>query len=151
MYSNLYNIKFTGLRFFTVYGPGIREDLAISKFIKAIKEDTSIHVYGDGTQSRDFTYVDDICESIVRILESNKQWHNEVFDIGYGESTSVNQLIAILTSIINPSFNKIVYEEEKKYDVRTTLADPSKLQEWFNYSPKYNIKQGLEEMLKLYS
>jgi UDP-glucuronate 4-epimerase len=148
MYSNLYpNIKFTGLRFFTVYGEGIREDLAISKFIKAMKANAQIHVYGDGTQSRDFTYVDDICEAISLILESDKDWKNEVFDIGYGKSTTVNELIDILKGIINPTFDKVVYEGEKAYDVNTTLARPNKLYEWFGFRPKYNIKEGLTDWI----
>lgn len=145
MYSNLSDMKFTGLRFFTVYGEGIREDLAISKFIKAMKANEPIHVYGDGTQSRDFTYVDDICEAIKLILESNKEWRNEVFDIGYGKSTTVNELVDIFKEIINPTFDKVVYEDEKAYDVKATLANANKLHEWFGFRPKYSIKNGLRE------
>ena len=147
MYSNLSNMKFTGLRFFTVYGEGIREDLAISKFIKSIENDEPLYVYGDGTQSRDFTYIEDITEAISLILESDKEWKNEVFDIGYGKSTTVNELIDILKGIINPTFDKVVYEGEKAYDVKTTLARPNKLYEWFGFRPKYNIKKGLTEWI----
>ena len=145
MYSNLSDMKFTGLRFFTVYGEGIREDLAISKFIKAMETNTPIYVYGDGTQSRDFTYIDDICEAIKLILESDKNWKNEVFDIGYGESTTVNKLIDMLKGIINPTFDKVVYQDEKPYDVKETLANANKLYEWFGFKPKYDIKKGLRE------
>lgn len=147
MYSNLSDVKFTGLRFFTVYGQEIREDLAISKFIKAIENNVPIHIYGDGTQARDFTYVDDICEAIKLIVESDKEWKNEVFDIGYGSNTSVNELVEILKGIINPSFDKVVYEDEKKYDVKETLADPNKLNEWFGFRPRYSVREGLEEWL----
>lgn len=147
MYSNLSDMKFSGLRFFTVYGEGIREDLAISKFIKALKANAPIHVYGDGNQSRDFTYVDDICEAIKLILKSDKEWKNEVFDVGYGESTTVNELIDILKVIINPTFDKVVYDGEKTYDVKTTLARPNKLYEWFGFRPKYNIKEGLTDWI----
>ena len=143
MYSNLSDMKFSGLRFFTVYGEGIREDLAISKFIKAMKANEPIHVYGNGNQSRDFTYVEDICEAIKLILESDKQWKNEVFDIGYGKSTTVNELIDILKGLINPTFDKVVYQDEKAYDVKTTLANTNKLYEWFGFKPMYNIKKGL--------
>ena len=143
MYSNLSSTKFTGLRFFTVYGEGIREDLAISKFIKAMETNEQLYVYGDGTQSRDFTYVDDITEAISLILESDKDWKNEVFDIGYGKSTTVNELIGILKGIINPTFDKVVYESAKPYDVKETLANPNKLYEWFGFKPKYTIKEGL--------
>lgn len=145
MYSNLSDMKFTGLRFFTVYGEGIREDLAISKFIKAMKANEPIYVYGDGEQKRDFTYVDDICEAIKLILESDKEWRNEVFDIGYGESTTVNELIDILKEIINQNFDKVVYQDEKPYDVLTTKANANKLYEWFGFRPKYSIKNGLRE------
>lgn len=147
MYSNLSSMKFTGLRFFTVYGEGIREDLAISKFIKAMQSGLPIHIYGDGTQARDFTYVDDICDAIKLIIESDKEWKNEVFDIGYGKKTSVNELVNILKNLINPSFDKVIYEEEKAYDVKETLADPNKLYEWFNFKPQYSIKQGLDKWL----
>ena len=148
MYSNLSYTKFTGLRFFTVYGEGIRQDLAISKFIKAMVTNEPIHVYGDGTQSRDFTYVDDITEAIKLILESDKEWKNEVFDIGYGRTTTVNELIGILKGIVNPSFDKVVYEGEKAYDVKVTLADTNKLYEWFGFRPRYSIKEGLETWLR---
>lgn len=145
MYSNLSDMKFTGLRFFTVYGEGIREDLAISKFIKAMKSNEPIHVYGDGEQKRDFTYVDDICETIKLILESDKEWKNEVFDIGYGKSTTVNELIDILKGLININYDKVVYQDEKPYDVKATLANTNKLYEWFGFKPRYDIKKGLRE------
>jgi UDP-glucuronate 4-epimerase len=148
MYSNLSDMKFTGLRFFTVYGEGIREDLAISKFKKAIENDEPLTVYGDGNQSRDFTYVDDITEVIKLIVESDKTWKNEVFDIGYGKNTTVNELIEILKDIINPDFDKVIYEQEKPYDVKETLANTDKLYEWFGFKPQYDIKTGLDEWLR---
>lgn len=148
MYSNLSDMKFTGLRFFTVYGEGIREDLAISKFIKAMRTNEPIYVYGDGNQKRDFTYVDDICEAIKLILESDKEWKNEVFDVGYGKSTTVNELIDILKGLINPAYDKVVYQDEKAYDVKETLANTDKLYEWFRYRPKYDIKEGLSIFIK---
>ena len=147
MYSNLSDMKFTGLRFFTVYGEGIREDLAISKFIKAIENNAPIHIYGDGTQARDFTYVDDITEAIKIILESDKEWKNEVFDIGFGKSTTVNELVKILKNHINPTWNKIIYEQEKPYDVKETLANTDKLYEWFGFKPQHDIKTGLDKWL----
>lgn len=147
MYSNLSQMKFTGLRFFTVYGEGIREDLAISKFKKAIENDLPIHIYGDGSQKRDFTYVDDITEAIKLIVESDKDWKNEVFDIGYGKKTTVSELVNILKDIINPSFDKIIYEQEKPYDVKETLADTNKLYQWFGFKPQYDIKAGLDKWL----
>lgn len=147
VYSN--NMKFTGLRFFTVYGENIREDLAICKFIDAIKNNKLIHIYGDGTQSRDFTYVGDICDAIKVIVESDKDWKNEIFDVGYGKSITINELLSILRDILeNKVFDKVVYENERDYDVKDTLADPNKLYEWFGFKPKYDIKKGLEKWLQ---
>jgi UDP-glucuronate 4-epimerase len=148
MYSNLSDMKFTGLRFFTVYGEGIRQDLAISKFIKSIENDEPLYVYGNGEQKRDFTYIDDITEAIKLILESDKDWKNEVFDIGYGKSTTVNELIDILKKLINPTYGKVIYQDEKPYDVMETLADTDKLYEWFGYRPRHQIKDGLNIFIK---
>lgn len=148
MYASISNVKFTGLRFFTVYGNGIRKDLAISKFLNAMENNTTLYVYGDGTQSRDFTYIEDIIEAIKIIVETERQWKNEIFDIGYGESTTINDLILLLKSIINPSFDKIRYINERNYDVKKTLSNTNKLNEWFGFKPKYNIKQGLVKWLK---
>lgn len=148
MYSNLYpDTKFTGLRFFTVYGKGIRKDLGMYKFINAIKTNKPIYIYGDGNQSRDFTYIDDITEAINVIIESDKDWKNEVFDIGYGNNITINDTILILKNIINPSFDNIIYEEEKPYDVKMTLANTSKLEKWFGFKPKYDINNGLKKWL----
>lgn len=149
MYSNLSDMKFTGLRFFTVYGEGIREDLAISKFIKSMKTNTPLYVYGDGSQSRDFTYVDDITEAIKLILESDKSWKNEVFDVGYGQSITVNQLIDMLKKLIDPTFDKVVYQDEKVYDVKETLANTDKLDEWFGFKPRFCLKKGLNKLLSI--
>ena len=98
--------------------------------------------------ARDFTHVDDICEAIKIILESSKEWKNEVFDVGYGKSTTVNELINILKNNINPSYDKVVYGQEKPYDVKTTLANPNKLYEWFGFKPKYQLKEGLDKWLR---
>lgn len=147
MYSKMSGTKFTGLRFFTVYGPGIRKDLAVSKFITAIMNNEPIHVYGDGSQSRDFTYVDDVCDSIIAVMNSDKQWTHEVFDVGYGESVTVNDLISILKDILNPDYDKVIYEDEKMYDVKHTLSDTNKLYTWFDIKPKYSVKEGLNKWL----
>ena len=147
MYSNLSDIKFTGLRFFTVYGQNIRKDLAISKFITAMQNDETLFVYGNGTQKRDFTYVDDICEAIKILIETKKQWKNEIFDIGYGNNITLNELIGTLKNFIKPSFNKIRYLEEKPYDVKETLANTDKFYKWFGFKPRYDIRKGLTHWL----
>lgn len=146
MYSNLSDTKFTGLRFFTVYGKGIRKDLAIYRFVESIRNNKPIQVYGDGTQSRDFTYVDDITEAIRLMLESDKDWKNEVFDVGYGESVTVNRLIGLIADGLGKE-PIVEYVGDRKCDVKSTLSSTDKLYNWFNYKPKYNIKKGLYLLL----
>ena len=79
---------------------------------------------------------------------SDKDWKNEVFDIGYGKSTTVNELIDILKNLINPAYDKVIYQDEKPYDVKETLADSDKLYEWFGYRPRHSIKDGLAIFMK---
>ena len=144
MYSQLYvNTKFTGLRLFTVYGNNMRPDLAIYKFIDAMYKNKDIHIFGDGYQTRDFTYIDDVVSAITHILESDKHWNCEMFDIGRGESKSVNELLNILKQKINPHYNKIIYENKKPYDAINTCANPTKMKEWFNFMPKYSLYDGI--------
>lgn len=148
-YSKLGDTKFTGLRFFTVYGKNTREDLAIAKFIKSIKNNEELVVYSNGNQSRDFTFVDDVCEVINAIICSNKTWRHEIFDVGYGKSVTINYVINIIKKIINPSFNKIKYLPAKSYDVIHTLSNTTKLTNWFTIKPNTNIEKGLNEILTI--
>lgn len=76
-------------------------------------------------------------------MNSDKNWRHEIFDIGYGNSVSVNALINVIKGIINPDFNNIVYKDAKWYDVKDTLADTGKMYEWFGFRPKYDIESGL--------
>jgi UDP-glucuronate 4-epimerase len=139
--------KFSGLRFFTVYGWNMRPDLGIWKFKEAISNNEKITVYGDGTQSRDYVYIDDITNAIIKVMECDKEWHSEVFDVGYGESVEVNRVIDILKSYINPNFNNVEYVEERKCDVKKTLSSPTKLYEIVGYKPQISIETGLSMML----
>ena len=142
-YAELYNYtKFTGLRFFTVYGRNVRPDLAMSRFIKSIRNGEKITAYGDGSQSRDFTYVGDVVETIIRIIESDRVWKNEVFDVGYGESVSVNRLIELIGDKLGKK-PIVEYADERKCDVKSTLSSTDKLYEWFGYKPTTDIKTGV--------
>lgn len=151
MYSSLNpNIKFTGLRFFTVYGPYMRPDLAIGKFTKAMLENTKIEIYGDGTKERDFTYIDDIVEIMTTIMNYSKNWHHEIFNIGYGSSITVNDLVKTIKDNINPDFDNIEYTDNAKGDVNKTLASVDKLKSWFNIQPKISIEEGIKRYTTWY-
>ena len=151
MYSNLYpQLKLSGLRFFTVYGPYMRPDLAIGKFTKAVINNEPIEIYGDGLKERDFTYIDDIVRIMISIMNSSKQWNHEIFNIGYGRAISVNELVKTIVDYINPSYNKIIYKEDAKGDVNKTLASNNKIKEWFNEGPKTEIHNGIKKYIDWY-
>jgi len=143
-------IKMSGLRFFTVYGPYMRPDLAISKFTKNILNDEPIEIYGDGTKERDFTYIDDIVRIMITIMNSDKKWSHEIFNIGYGNSISVNEMVQTIKDHINPDYNKIIYKGNAEGDVNKTLAVNTKIKEWFNEEPKVEIHEGIIKYIEWY-
>ena len=151
MYSSLYpEIQMSGLRFFTVYGPYMRPDLAISKFTKAILDNEEIHIYGNGEQERDFTNVEDIVRIMITIMNSGKKWNHEIFNIGYGNSISINEIIKIIKDYVNPNYNKIIKEDNAEGDVNKTLAVNSKIKNWFNEYPKIDIYEGIRKYINWY-
>ncbi len=145
LYWKNYGIPSVSLRYFTVYGPRQRPDMAIHKFIKAILNKKEIPVYGDGNQTRDFTYVNDVVEA--NILAAESDLLGEVFNIGGGSRISVNNLIGKIETITGISAN-VKYLEIQKGDVRDTLADTSKARKSLGWKPLTAIDKGLEEYIK---
>jgi len=141
LYWKNYNVPTVSLRYFTVYGPRQRPDMAIHKFVKAILKGDEITVFGDGTQTRDFTYVNDAVEATILAAESNSV--GEVFNIGGGSRVSVNDLIGMMEDIIGKEA-KVKYIEKQKGDVRDTLADVSKASEPLHWAPRVDISAGLK-------
>lgn len=151
MYSYLYpDMQISGLRFFTVYGPYMRPDLAIGKFTKAILNNKPIEIYGDGTKERDFTYIDDIVRIMITIMNSPKKWHHEVFNIGYGSCITVNEMVQTIINYINPNYDKVIYKEDAAGDVNKTLASNKKIKEWFNEGPQIEIHKGIQKYIDWY-
>ena len=151
MYSNLYTqLKLSGLRFFTVYGPYMRPDLAIGKFTKAVLNNEPIEIYGNGLKERDFTYIDDIVRIMMTIMNSSKDWNHEIFNIGYGNAITVNELVNTIIDYINPLYDKIIYKEDAKGDVNKTLASNSKIKEWFNEGPQIESHDGIKKYIDWY-
>jgi UDP-glucuronate 4-epimerase len=151
MYSNIYpQLKLSGLRLFTVYGPYMRPDLAISKFTKAILNDEPIEIYGDGNKERDFTYIDDVVRIMIKIMNSDKSWHHEIFNIGYGNSITINELVNTIINNINKDYNKIIYKENATGDVDKTYASNQKIKEWFDDYPKVDIYDGIIQYIEWY-
>ena len=144
MYSNMYKMRFTGLRLFGVYGERMRPDLAIARFANAILDKGRIYVYGTGIQMRDFTYVGDVVEAIKLVMETDKEWKCEVFDVGRGFPISINKVIETLKEICySDSFDDVVYEKQKSYSVKLTVANSGKMRDMLGFTCNTDIKTGL--------
>ncbi len=142
LYWKNFGIPTVSLRYFTVYGPRQRPDMAFHKFIKAMLHGEKITIYGDGKQTRDFTYVSDIVEA--NLLAATSEIEGEVLNIGGGSRISLIETIHILEEIIGKEA-KIEYMETQKGDMKDTYADISKAKKILDYSPKVEIKNGLEK------
>ncbi len=141
VYSHLYNIQFIALRFFTVYGPGQRPDLAIHKFTKMILEGKEIPFYGDGTTQRDYTYIDDIIDGIIATINYNKSPY-EIINLGNNTPHSLFELVATIEKVTNKKalLNKLPMQQG---DVPVTYANISKAQLLLNYAPKTSLVDGI--------
>ena len=142
-YSHLYNIHAVCLRFFTVYGPRQRPDLAIHKFMKAIYNGEHITLFGDGSTSRDYTYIDDIIEGTLRSYSYVTQNEGyEIFNIGSDNPVSLYELVSILESTTGKTAVKITLPMQSG-DVNRTFADISKASKGIGYKAKYDIHKGI--------
>ena len=155
-YSHLYGIPSTGLRFFTVYGPWGRPDMAYYKFANLMRDGKSIDVYNNGKMSRDFTYIDDIVESIVRLIpkppsagDENTTVPNQLFNIGNGSPVNLLEFIEILEEELGMTAEKNMMPMQAG-DVERTWADVDSLFEYINYRPKVGIEEGIREFVSWY-
>ena len=145
LYWKNYSVPTVSLRYFTVYGPRQRPDMGIHKFVKAIFKGDEITVFGDGKQTRDFTFVDDAVEA--NILAAMGNIIGEVFNIGGGSRISVNDLIKKIEEIVGKKA-RIKYIEKQKGDVRDTLADVNKAKAELSWMPKVGIEEGLRKFVE---
>lgn len=141
LYYKNYGVPCVSLRFFTVYGPGQRPDMAFHKFFKAILSDEKISVYGDGQQTRDFTFIDDIIEANLSSIENGRAGEN--YNLGGGSRRKLADIFPIIEGICQKEV-KIQYVPGQKGDVRHTLADIQKAREDLKYSPKISLDEGLK-------
>lgn len=165
-YSSLYNIPVSGLRFFTVYGPWGRPDMAYFIFTRAILESKPIEIFNFGKMKRDFTYIDDIIEGIVRVIhkvpEQNTDWKNNLnhdpsssyapyrlYNIGNNQPVELEKLI----ETIEKKLNKLAirhYKTMQPGDVETTYADINDLSESVGFKPSTSIEDGIEKFVNWY-
>ena len=150
-YHHLYDIDTIMLRFFTVYGPRQRPDLAIHKFTKAIIEEKEIPFYGDGTTQRDYTYIDDIIDGVLKsiiYLEKNKNIY-EIINLGESETINLRKMVKTLENEIG---KKAVLKKLSMQpgDVNRTFADISKAKELIGYDPKTKFEEGIKKFVNWY-
>lgn len=149
VYSRLYDIPCTGLRFFTVYGPWGRPDMAPMLFADAIMKGEPIKVFNNGDMSRDFTYIDDIVEGIIRVIdttatrESSCERH-KVYNIGRGEPVRLPEFISLLETALGKKGIKEMRPMQPG-DVACTYADTTRLRRDTGYSPQTSLREGIEK------
>lgn len=149
VYHNLYHIDCIHLRFFTVYGPRQRPDLAIYKFTKLIVEGNEIPFYGEGNTSRDYTYIDDIIDGItksVSYLENNSNVY-EIINLGESEVVSLNEMLSTLENVLKKSAIKKNLPMQPG-DVLKTSADIAKARALIGYKPDTNFQNGIKKFVE---
>jgi len=149
VYHNLYNIDSIHLRFFTVYGPRQRPDLAIYKFTKLITEEKEVPFYGDGNTSRDYTYINDIIDGIIKsiiYLENNSDLY-EIINLGESEVVSLNEMLSSLEATLKKSAIKKNLPMQPG-DVLKTNADITKARTLIGYKPATNFQNGIKKFVE---
>lgn len=144
-YSYLYNITCIGLRFFTVYGPFGRPDMAPYLFMKAVMEGTPITKFGDGTTKRDYTYIDDIVDGTIAATLKKFKSKYEIFNLGNNKPITLNKFISTIEQIVGKKA-KLKIAPIFPGDVKTTYADTSKAQKFLGYKSKIDISTGLTRL-----
>src|SRR3989344_1337705 len=139
-FSNRKKLNVTGLRFFTVYGPDSRPDMAHRKFADLMIKKGEIAVYGDGSMARDFTYVDDTADGVISALDNPFRF--EIFNLGNHQPHTVNEVIYSLERGLNLKA-RVRYESEQSGDVKITYADSSKAQRMLGYEPRISFEEGM--------
>jgi UDP-glucuronate 4-epimerase len=146
-YHHLYGLKISCLRFFTVYGPAQRPEMAIHKFTDLLARGRPIPLFGDGSSRRDYTFIDDIVDGIVAALD--RAYGFEIFNLGGAETTTLSELVQWLAAdlAVEP---RIEYLPSQPGDVPITYADVSKAGRLLDYSPKVPIREGLRRFVAWY-
>ena len=151
VYHKLYNIDMVQLRFFTVYGPKQRPDLAIHKFTKMILEDKPIPFYGDGTTKRDYTYIDDIVDGILKSMNYLFDNENvyEIFNLGESHVVSLKEMVETIENALG---KKAILDIQPMQpgDVDKTYADISKAKAIIGYDPQTNFSEGIRKFVEWY-
>lgn len=146
-YHHLYKLNVTGLRFFTVYGPRGRPDMAPFKFIDRVSRGATLQQFGDGSSSRDYTYIDDIVDGVVRAVD--RPYPYQIFNLGKGSGTSLNEFIDLVQKHVGKSANIQVLPDQPG-DVPYTCADVSKAERLLGYRSQVPFEEGIKRTVEWY-
>jgi nucleoside-diphosphate-sugar epimerase len=146
-YHHLYGIDISVVRYFTVYGPAGRPDLALFRFVQWISENRPVRVNGDGEQSRGFTYIDDIARGTILAL---KPLGYEVINLGGHEVITINNLITLIEEVIGKPAN-VQHGPPNPADMHTNWADVSKAGQLLGWEPQFNMRMGVEKLVEWYN
>ncbi len=145
-YHYLYGIDVTVVRFFTVYGPAGRPDMSVFRFIRWIIENEPIQMFGDGSQSRGFTYIDDIARGVILAL---KPVGYEIINLGGHENITMNELVAMIARQVGKEA-KVTYRQAARADMRANLADVSKAGELLGWETAVGLEEGIARTIDWY-
>lgn len=145
-YHFLHGVDVTVLRYFTVYGPAGRPDMSLFRFVQWIRESRPVHVFGDGQQGRDFTYVDDVARGTVAGL---KLLGYEIINLGSDQPFKLMEMINMIEELTGQKAN-LVFGEAHKADVRATWADISKAETLLNWRPQVTLREGVKRLVAWY-
>jgi UDP-glucuronate 4-epimerase len=143
-YAECFGLETVALRYFTVYGPRQRPDMAFARVISALLDGKPFHVYGTGEQSRDFTYVDDAVAATIAAMEGGPA--GTVYNVGGGSETTLRDAIALCERLAGRRLD-VVYEATARGDVRRTAADTSLIRSELGWSPRVSLEKGLHAQL----
>jgi len=140
LYFRNFGVPTASFRFFTVYGPGQRPDMAFHKFLKAAIEDRPLTIFGDGSQTRDFTYIDDIIDGLVSAISLSQP--GEIYNLGGGHRKKLFDIFSILEKVCEQKL-RLQSQDRQKGDAAHTYADIRKAQEHLGFSPETSLETGL--------
>lgn len=146
-YHHLYGLETIGLRYFTVYGPRQRPEMAIHKFTRLIERGESIPVFGDGSSQRDYTYVDDIVAGTLAAIDRGQGYR--IYNLGESRTTSLLDLVAMIGRAIG-STPKVKHLPDQPGDVPVTYADVTRAREELGYDPRVGMEEGIERFVRWY-
>lgn len=144
-YHHLHGMDVNCLRFFTVYGPRGRPDMAIAKFTRLLSDGEPIEMYGDGTSQRDYTYISDIVDGVIGALD--KDFGYEIFNLGNSETVELKRLVSVIENALGKKA-QVVHKEMQQGDVDITHADISKSRKMLGFNPTVSIEEGVKRYVQ---